>query len=184
MSRAAVLLAALMIALVAPAAARAGTLVDRAVQGLQSDNVYVDPDASPGLSDADAQRLRDRIASTRAGAVYVAVMPEAIDREAGGDPTSALGQIARGINQHGTYVLVAGRHLRALSDRLEAGEAGQLASDAIDARKADGLPAILLDFVDRVGEAQSSGGGSGGGDGGGGGHHGGGGDGGGGGGHH
>jgi hypothetical protein len=160
------LLAVLLVALVAPAQALAGALVDRAVQGLQSDNVYVDAGANPKLSDADAEQLRERIAGSGAGPIYVAVVPRAIVREAGGDPTQALDQIARGINRHGTYVIVAGRTIRALSDQLDAGEAGKLATEAIGAHKSDGLGAILLDFVDRTAAARSNGG-SGGGDGGG-----------------
>jgi len=42
--RRALLITALLVLLL-PAQARAGTLIDRAVAGLQTDNVYVDPDA-------------------------------------------------------------------------------------------------------------------------------------------
>ncbi len=75
--RRALLIAALLV-LVAPAPAHAGALIDRAVEGLQSDNVYVDPDADPTLTAAQADALRDRIVSERADPMYVVVAPRAI----------------------------------------------------------------------------------------------------------
>ncbi|HWT22416.1 MAG TPA: hypothetical protein VN213_02810 [Solirubrobacteraceae bacterium] len=148
-----VLLTAALVLLLAPAA-HAGELIDRAAQALAGDNVYVDPDASPSLTAAEVERLRDRIDTSRAGRVYVAVMPEGIEREAGGDPGAALRDIALQVDQDGTYVLVSGRTLRAGSSVLPAGEAGQLAEDAIAAGGGD-LETILLGFVDRVGDARS-----------------------------
>ena len=78
-------------------------------------------------------------------------MPEAISDEAGGDPARALGQIADARRPR--------RHLRArgrahasapLSNVLDRGVAGELATEAIDDGGSD-LDAILLDFADRVG---------------------------------
>ena len=63
-------------------------------RGLQTDNVYVDPDADPKLTEAEEAGLRERIAEERAGPMYVVVVPEEIAREAGGDLTQALGEIA------------------------------------------------------------------------------------------
>jgi hypothetical protein len=155
MMRLALALIALMLLL--PAQARAGELIDRAVAGLESDNVYVDPDANPSLTDAQVEQLRDRIMSERAGPLYVVVAPEEIAREAGGDPAAALGQIGEALQRNGTYVIVAGREIRALSSSLEAGEAGDLAAEAIEGNGGD-LNAILLDFTERVGEARNGGG--------------------------
>jgi hypothetical protein len=157
-------LVALLIAgfvLLLPAPAYAGELIDRAVAGLSSDNVYVDPDANPSLTEAQEEMLRDRISAERAGPMYVVVVPEEIADEAGGDLTAALGQIAEGVRRNGTYVIVGGRQIRALSSTLDRGEAGDLAADAIEGNGGD-LNAILLDFADRVGEAQNGGGGEGG----------------------
>jgi hypothetical protein len=156
--------AVLLLLLLAPAQARAGELIDRAVAGLQTDNVYVDPDADPTLTDAQAAELRDRIVDERAGPMYVVVVPEEIAQEAGGDPTQALGEIAEGTGRAGTYVIVSGRRIRALSSLLDRGEAGDLAAEAIEGNGGD-LDAILLDLTSRVGEARTGGGDGGGGSG-------------------
>jgi hypothetical protein len=156
--RRALLLIPLLLLLVVPAQARAGELIDRAIAGLESDYVYVDPDADPSLTEAQADELRDRIVAERAGPMYVVVAPERIAREAGGDPAAALGQIAEGVRRNGTYVIVAGRTIRALSSDLDRGEAGELAADAIEAGGGD-LDAILLGFVERVGDARTGEGG-------------------------
>ena len=156
MRRLALVFAALLALLLVPAQARAGELIDRAVAGLQSDNVYVDPEASPTLTDTEAEELRDRIADQRTGPLYVVVAPEEIADEAGGDPTAALGEISTAVNVRGTYVMISGRRIRALSNLLERGEAGQLAEEAIAGNGGD-PHAILLSFVDRVGEARNGG---------------------------
>jgi hypothetical protein len=149
--------------LLLPAQAQAGELIDRAVAGLQSDNVYVDPDAETTLSDSQADALRDRIASSGAAPMYVVVAPEAIRGEAGGDAGLALREIAETSGRRGTYAIVAGRRIEALSTELDAGEAGELAAAAADA--GGGVDAVLLTFADRVAEAQSGGGGGAGSDG-------------------
>jgi hypothetical protein len=148
------LVVALVLAL--PAPAQAGELIDRAVEGLRSDNVYVDPDADPGLTDAQADALRSRIADERAGPLYVVVAPSAIAAEAGGDPAAALREIGVTLDRPGTYVIAAGRSVRALASSgvLDEGEAGDLAAEAVEAGAPD-LDAILLGFVDRVGDARS-----------------------------
>jgi hypothetical protein len=151
-------LVALLLLLALPAPAQAGELIDRAVEGLQSDNVYVDPEADPGLTEAQADGLRNRIVDDRAGPMYVVVAPRAISGEAGGDPTAALREIGRTLQRPGTYVIAAGRSVRALASAgiLDRGEAGQLAAEAVEAGRPN-LDAILLDFVDRVGEARTGG---------------------------
>jgi hypothetical protein len=143
--------------LLVPAQARAGELIDRAIAGLESDNVYVDPDADPTLTPAQVEALRERIVSERAGPMYVVVAAPGIAAEAGGDPGEALREIERGVRRAGTYVIVSGRTIRALSGVLESGEAGDLAAEAIETGGGD-LNAILLDFTERVGEERSGGG--------------------------
>jgi hypothetical protein len=152
-----VLLLVPFLLLLLPAQAQAGELIDRAVAGLQSDNVYVDPDADPALSDTEADALRDRIASSGAAPMFVVVAPEAIRGEAGGDAGLALREIAETSGQRGTYAIVAGRRIEALSTELDAGEAGELAAAAAGA--GGGVDAVLLNFTDRVADAQSGGGG-------------------------
>jgi hypothetical protein len=159
MRRALLLLPLLALLLALPAPAQAGELIDRAVAGLQADNVYVDPDADPGLSESQADGLRNRIVDDRAGPMYVVVAPREISAEAGGDPAAALREIGRTLDRPGTYVIAAGRSVRALASDgiLPQGKAGELAAEAVDAGKPE-LDAILLDLADRVGEERAGGG--------------------------
>ena len=90
----------------------AGELIDRAASGSSSDNVYVDPDADPTLTDDRRGAARPDPASG-AGPMYVAVVPAAIAREAGGSDPGA-GQIARAAVGRARHLrLVAGRSIRA-----------------------------------------------------------------------
>ncbi len=152
------LLLAVVAALVLAAPAYAGELIDAAAGGLGQSNVYVDPGADPTLSSGEVDELERRIASERAGPMYIVVAPSAISREAGGDPSQALLQIADKMRQNGTYVLVAGRTIRALSNTLDEGVAGDLAGEAAGAHKGEGVAAVLDDLVSRVGEARQNGG--------------------------
>ena len=102
----------LTLALAAPAAAQTMTtgVIDEAAAALRSDNVYVDPDAEEALSDAEADALRERIRTSGAAPMYVAVLPEAARGEAGGSTGAALQQLAEGVGDaQGAYALVAGR---------------------------------------------------------------------------
>src|SRR4051812_49911090 len=107
--------------------------------------------------------------------MYVAVLPASATNETGGSINDALTQLGTDVGRRGTYVLVAGRKLRAGSTAnagLDEGVTPDAADAALKAHRRDGLSAILLDFTDRIGEARAgggSGGGSGGGGGGGGG---------------
>jgi hypothetical protein len=161
--RFAVLLVALFALAAAPAAAQTtlqGGSVQDAVEALRTDPVYVAPGAQPGLSAAEQESVERAIAEADAGPVYVAVVePDALD-QAGGDAGELLRQIATGSARPGTYVLAAGRQLRAGSTRglLAPGEAGRLAAEAIADHRAEGLAAILRGFVRSVGEARAHGG--------------------------
>ena len=161
--RLALLPLSLALLLLLPAPAQAGELIDRAVAGLEVDNVYVDPDAGSALTDAEAETLRDRIVSSGAAPMFVVVAPEEIRNEAGGEPGVALAQIANRVRQPGTYALVAGRTLRAGATEgvLPRGEAEQLADGAIEAAGTrPEVSEVLFAFTDRVGDARSDGGGS------------------------
>jgi LPXTG-motif cell wall-anchored protein len=143
-------------ALVALPPAAAG-IVDTAAQHLRTEPVYVDPAARDTLPSGGEQRLEREIETAGAGPVYVVVLPASASRGAGGDPTETLRAIAVKLHRRGTYAGVIGNHFRALSNVLPAGQAGELATDAIDAHRSDGVAATLVDFVDRVADARDGG---------------------------
>src|ERR687885_769978 len=89
-----VLLAAVLALLVVAAPARAGTIVDRAAQSFSNDPVYVAPQARSVLSAADADRVRQRIESSGAGPMYVAVLPAAALDQDGGSIGEVLKDLA------------------------------------------------------------------------------------------
>ena len=151
-------------ALVLVPGAQAGPIIDRAVAALHSGPVYVDPTAELAPSAADQGRLRQKIDSAGAGPVYIAILPNAAELEAGGSPDGVLQAIHDGLGLKGTYAAVIGTHFRAGSDGvLPQGVAGRLASDALAAHRGAGVTATLLDFVDRVAAERSGAGGGGGG---------------------
>jgi uncharacterized membrane protein YgcG len=93
--------------------------------------------------------------------VYIAILPASAENESGGDPGEALRVIATDVHRPGTYAAIIGKHFRAASTTLPKGRAGELATEALDAHRNDGVTAVLTDFVDRVGAARNnSGGGS------------------------
>jgi hypothetical protein len=95
--------------------------------------------------------------------MYVAVVRDSLQTEAGGSPDGLLREMHDRLGRRGTYALIAGRHFRAGSDVLPSGAAGDLAREALDAHSSEGAAAVLDDFVERVAEAQRSGGSPGGG---------------------
>jgi hypothetical protein len=144
-------------------AAEAGPIIDRAVAALHTDPVYVDPAAELAPSMADQIRLRKKIDGAGAGPVYIAILPNAAELEAGGSPDGVLRAIHAGLGLKGTYAAVIGTHFRAGSDGvLPQGVAGRLATEALDAQRGAGVTATLVDFVDRVAAGRHGGGGGGG----------------------
>jgi hypothetical protein len=133
--------------------AQAGPLIDRAVAALRDDPVYVDPAAERALTDADADRLRERIADSDAGPLYVAVLPGAARAEAGGSTSGVIRELYDALGRPGTYAVVAGNQFRAGSTTLEEGRAGRLATEAFAQHGDEGVAATLLGFVDRVAAA-------------------------------
>ncbi|MEP6978289.1 MAG: hypothetical protein ABI948_09580, partial [Thermoleophilia bacterium] len=160
----ALVIAAAAAAFLAPAA-HAGPIVDRAVAALQNDPIYIDPAANPTITDAQKTELEKRILANAAGPLYLAILPDSASAEAGGSPDEVLRAVATGVNRRGTYAVVVGRHLRAGATKgvLPQGEAANDVDQAVAAHKSQGLDAILLDFVDRVGQDRNGTGSSGGG---------------------
>ena len=149
--------ALLVLVAVAVPPAGAGPLVDRAVEELASDPVYVDPSAERAISDAEAARLRDRIGEADAGPTYIAILPAVAAREAGGDASGVLVSIRRALDRPGTYAVVVGDAFRAGSDFLPRGEASELADRAFAEHRSEGVAATLLAFVDAVGAERGGG---------------------------
>lgn len=162
--RRSLLVASAATALVLVPAAAAGPRIDAAIEALRGDPVYVAPDAELRINADDERRLRQKIDAAGAGPVYIAILPQAAEDEAGGDPDGVLQAIHDGLDRPGTYAVVVARHFRAGSDGvLGPGLAGRLATEALDANRGEGVTATLLDFIDRVATAQREGGDGGGG---------------------
>lgn len=148
-----------------------GGALSEAAEGLSSSTVYVDPGAEMAISGEEAERLRARIRSAGAGPLRIAILPAQAADEAGGDPGAALAEIANQVHEPGTYAALIGSSFEAgsVQEALPPGTAAGLVREALDARRSAGTEAVLLDFVDRLGDArrsESSSGGGGGGEGG------------------
>jgi len=169
-SMARILLLALLLALVSAPSATAQDAVGEAARALAGDPVYVDAAAERALTGAEAEALRRRIEERGAGPLYVAVLPEAAKREGGGSAQGLAQAIAQQLGRPGTYAVVAGKSFAAGSTDLRG--TGEQADAALEEHRSEGVPAVLMDFTDRVGELRAGrspgagGGGSGGGGGG------------------
>ena len=119
-----------------------------AARALGDSPVYVAPGADPGLTRQQVGVLESQIRERGAGPFYVAVL----DGSDVDDPNAALKDLHDRAGRRGTYVLVAGTELRAGSDLLNV---GPLATAAVRESGPDGLSAILLDLVGRVGDTRA-----------------------------
>jgi hypothetical protein len=145
----------------APASAQVTTgAIEEAAGALRSSPVYVDPDAERALSEAEVDGLRETIRRRGAGPMYIAVLPGSAADEAGGDASAALREIALGVREPGTYAAVIGDSFRAgaTGGVLPEGEAGSLATQALEAKGGAGTTAVLEDFIRRVGQVRTGGG--------------------------
>ena len=159
MKRSVVLAVAVAAALALAAQARAGERIDAAVAALQTNAVYVDPDAQLAIGGADQERISRAIDTSGAGPVYVAILPAAAENEAGGNADGVLQALHDGLRRPGTYAVIVGRHFRAGSEGvLSQGVAGQLATEALNAHRGEGVTPTLIDFVHRVADARRNGG--------------------------
>lgn len=149
-----ILLGALALIQPPPLAAQSG--LEPVADALRRDPVYVDPEASEVLPADAADRLGQKIRES-GEPLFVAVLPASAADEAGGGPEDVLSALGPQVGLAGTYAVVVGESFRAASNVMPAGRAGALATASIQARRADGVEAVLAEFVDRVAEAGSSG---------------------------
>jgi hypothetical protein len=127
-----------------------GPIIERAAQALKSDPVYVDPAAERKLSAAEEDELRQEIRDSGA-AIFVAVLPEAVIDEVGGDANQVPVALRTAVGLAGTYAATTNSTFRA------AGPAAAIATAAFQDRRADGTAAVLREFVQRTASAQSGG---------------------------
>jgi hypothetical protein len=151
------LVIALCLLVVAPAHAQG--VLSEAAQALRDNPLYVHTDAERALSEREQARLRDLIAESGAGPMYIAVLPGSARDEAGGDATAALREIARDLREPGVYAAVIGDSFRAGSLGVDVPASG-LARESLDARASDGTYSVLADFVRGVADARAGGGSS------------------------
>jgi hypothetical protein len=135
--------------------------LDEVADSLRSNPVYVAADAERALSDDEAADLRSAIRGADTP-IYIAVVPASAADLAGGDAAEVASQLAAAIDRRGTVAVVVGDSFRAGSSELPAGEAAELAVEALEA-EGDDTAAVLEGFVQRVGDAAGSTEGSGGG---------------------
>jgi hypothetical protein len=150
--------AALTLGAMSAGAASTSVDLEEVVGELRSDPVYVDPDAERVLGEDEVDELRSAIRDADTP-IYIAVLPAAAVDLAGGDPDEVASQLAEAVDREGTYGVVVGDSFRAGSSELPAGQAAELAADALGA-EGDDTVAVLTGFVDRVSDAAASGGGS------------------------
>src|SRR5215218_1925126 len=150
-----ILVLALLVALIAAPAASAQDAVGEAADAFAKDPVYVDPAAERALSDEEADALRRRIEERNAGPLYVAVLPATAKNEGGGSAQGVAQAIAQRLDRPGTYAVIAGPSFSAGSTRGDLTGTGDQATAALTEHKAEGTSAVLLDFVDRVGQLRA-----------------------------
>jgi hypothetical protein len=148
------LLGLLLLLVLAPAAAAQDSVVDRAAQALRSDPVHVDPAAEMRLSASDADALRRRI-DQGAGPMYVAILPDAAKREAGGSAEGAIRLLADRLARPGVYAVVVGTTFRAGSTDLPSGVTAEQATAALREHRDEGVAATLLAFTDRMADVRA-----------------------------
>lgn len=147
-------LLALETVLLVPATALGQAELDRVVEALRRDPVYVDPNAETKLDSAATDRLRAAV--NQAGTpIFVAILPDAARH--GGDANALVRETGSRLRQPATVAVVAESQFRAGSNALPGGRAGALATAAYQARGDQGIEATLIDFVNRVGRAAATG---------------------------
>ena len=143
------LIAVAALVLASPAAAQ-DSLLDQAAADLRSDPVYVHPDTN--LVDAgDERRIERAIDDEAGGPLFVAVLPASARQEVGGTTADVAIRLGRLLETEGVYAVVVGNQFRAVSTDLGRDQAGALATRAFLTHRDEGVAAVLVDFVQRVG---------------------------------
>ena len=151
----------LALALLLPVAARAAVqseqpIIDEAAQGLRSDPVYVDPGATDALSASEAEELRDRIAASAAGPIFIAVLPGEAAEETQGSSDELLGVLGEAVGRTGTYAAVVGDQFVAGASPgagFAPGTVPAIADETVQANQGQDSATLLVDFVSRLEEA-------------------------------
>lgn len=139
-----------VIALAAPALA--GPVLDQAAASLRNDPVYVDAAATSVLSTDAAGRIRSHIAAGSV-AIYVAALPADVTSETDGSVDKLPAALGQAIGKSGAVGVVTTKSFRAGASSgtgLATGQAGELATLAFGAHKAQGPEAVLQDWISRV----------------------------------
>lgn len=124
-------------------------LLGRAASELRREPVFVDPEAEHAISSAAAAQLESAIEGGETP-IFVAVLPASAAEEAGGEPNAVPVALAEATGLDGTYAVVVGDSFRAASNVLASVETRALATSTFQARREDGVEAVLAEFVDRV----------------------------------
>jgi MYXO-CTERM domain-containing protein len=143
------------LALAAPATAAETPIIDRAANAARGRSVYVHPDTNL-VTATEARRLERQIEREAHGPLYIAILPAAARREAGGTATGVVLELNRRIvttNPPAVHAVVVGNEFRAVNRDIPAGD---LATEAFQAHRAEGVYAVLSDFVRRVGKARTA----------------------------
>jgi len=149
-------------ALVQPALAQsAGTTIGSVARSLAQDPIFVDPAATPTLSASESAELRQKIAGSGAGPVYIAVLSETARNEAGGSTAEVVRRLGQTLRRRGTYAVVIGTELRAASTSFAVGVVPGIATEVVSRDAGKGLATVLLDFIDRLGQEATAARGSG-----------------------
>jgi hypothetical protein len=133
----------------------AGRYVDRAVAGLGRNPVYVDGGARRAIRAASVTALRTRVERADTP-IYVAVLPAAALREAGGSADRLAQAVLAALRGGGTVAVSAGGRNGAASNTLDPGTAPAALRAANQAHRGD-LAGTMMDFVGRADAAASAG---------------------------
>ena len=147
----AVVLATGVVVGLAPSAWSAPDVEVAAKTVLAGDPVFNDPAAENSLSSAEVASLTSQIAATGVP-IFIAVLPESA--KGGGTVDETLVAFKDAVNLGGVYAVVAGNQFRAGSTK---GSASDLATQAFQAERDNGVYSVLTSFVGLAGERFGSG---------------------------
>ena len=139
---------------IAPAAFAAPDVEVAAKSILAGDSVYSDPAAENALTSSEVNDLTAQIRATKVP-IFIAVLPDSA--KGGGTVDETLIAFKDAVGLGGIYAVVAGNQFRAGSTK---GSASDLATEAFQQEKGNGVFAVLTSFVtltgDRFGTSGSS----------------------------